>query len=77
MSLFSSDDNPSNYRTITADSDSSAAPTFEETPCEWKVDPKGIEATLHQITAGLLSEVEGYLNLASHMSKVVTYELLK
>ena len=43
--------------------------------CEWEADPKGIEATLHQIAAGLQSEAEGYLALASHMSKVAPYEL--
>ena len=58
---ISSDDNPSNDRTITADSDSSAAPAFEEMPCEWEANPKGIKATLHQIAAGLQSAAEGYL----------------
>ena len=64
---ISSDDDPSDNRTITVDSDSSVAPTFEETPCEWEADPKGIEATLHQIAAGLKSTAEGYLTLASHV----------
>ena len=72
---ISSDDDPSDDRTITADSDSSAAPTFEETPCKWEANPKGTEATLHQIAASLQSAAEGYLNLALHMSKVVPYEL--
>ena len=44
-------------------------------PCEWETDPKGIEATLCQIAAGLQSAAEGYLALASHMSKVAPYEL--
>ena len=57
------------------DSDSSAAPAFEEIPCKWEADSKGIEATLHQIAAGLQNAVEGYLALASHMSKVAPYEL--
>ena len=48
---ISSDDDPSDDRIITVDSNSSAAPTFEETPCEWGANPKGIEATLHQIAA--------------------------
>ena len=34
-----------------------------------------IEATLHQIAAGLQSAAEGYLALASHMSKIALYEL--
>ena len=60
---------------MTADSDSSAAPTFKEALCKWEANSKGIEATLHQIVAGLQSAVEGYLTLASHMSKVGLYEL--
>ena len=61
---ISSNDDSSNDRTITADSDSSAAQDFKETPCEWEADPKGIEATLHQIAASLQSAAEGYLALA-------------
>ena len=74
-SISSNDDESSDDRTVTADSDSSATPAFEEMPCEWEADPKGIEATLHQIAAGLQGAAEGYLALASHMSKVATYEL--
>ena len=48
---------------------------FEEVPCEWEANSKGIEATLHKIEAGLQSAAEGYLALASHMSKVAPYEL--
>ena len=65
---ISSDNDPSNDRTITADSNSSVATLFEETPCEWEADPKEIKATLHQIAAGLQSTAEGYLTLALHMS---------
>ena len=36
---------------------------------------QGIEATLHQIASGLPSAAEGYLTLASHVSKVAPYEL--
>ena len=71
---ISSDDDPSNDRTITADTNSSAATTFEETPCEWEANPKGIKATLHQIAAILQSAAAGYLTLALHMSKVAPYE---
>ena len=60
---------------MTADSNSSATPAFKEVLCEWEADFKGIEATLHQIVAGLQSAAEGYLALASHMSKVTPYEL--
>ena len=61
--------------TITADSNSSAASSFEETPCKFNTDTKGIEATLHQIASGLQSAAEGYLTLASHISGIAPYEL--
>ena len=69
-SNISSDD-----RTITTDSDSSATSSFEETPCKWETDSKGIEATLHQIASGLQSAADGYLTLASHISGIAPYEL--
>ena len=72
---ISSNDESSDDRTMTADSNSSATSTFEETPCKWEADSKGIEATLHQIATGLQSTVERYLTLASHISKVAPYEL--
>ena len=71
----SSNDEYSDDRTITADSNTSATSSFEETPCKWECDTKGIEATLHQIASGLQRAVEGYLTLASHISKVAPYEL--
>ena len=74
-SISSNDEESSDDRTVTADSDSSAALDFEEVPCKSKADSKGIEATLHQIAAGLQSAAEGYLALASHMSKVAPYKL--
>ena len=73
--FFSSNDESSDDRTVTADSNSSAVSDFGETPCKWEADSKGIEATLHQIVSGLQSAAEGYLTLASHISKVVPYEL--
>ena len=72
---ISSNDESSDDRTVTTDSNSCATSDFEETPCEWEANSKGIEATLHQIAIGLQSAAEGYLALASHISKVVTYEL--
>ena len=60
---------------MTTDSNSFVAAIFEETPCGWEADPKGIEATLHQIATSLQSAAEGYLALALHMSKVAPYEL--
>ena len=41
----------------------------------WEADSKGIEATLHQIASGLQTTAEGYLTLASHISKIPPYEL--
>ena len=49
----SSNDESRDDRTVTADSDSFAAPDFEEAPCEWEANSKGIEVALHQIAAGL------------------------
>ena len=72
---ISSNEESSDDRTVTVDSDSSATPDFEEVPCRWEAKSKGIEATLHQIAAGLQSAAEGYLALTSHMSKVVPYKL--
>ena len=74
-SISSNDEESSDDRTMTMDSNSSAALTFKEVPCEWEANSKGIKATLHQIAAGLQSIAEGYLALASHMSKVAPYEL--
>ena len=74
-SISSNDDESSDDQTVTTDSDSSVAPAFEEMPCEWEANSKGIEATLHQIATGLQSAAVGYLALASHISKVAPYEL--
>ena len=69
-----SSDSSSDDSTITANSGSSAS-TFEETSCMWEAESKGVETTLHQIASGLQSALEGYLNLASHISKIAPYEL--
>ena len=74
-SVSSDDEGSSDDRAMTADSDSSAALAFKEVPCKWEANSKGIEATLHQIVAGIQSAAEGYLGLTSHMSKVAPYEL--
>ena len=74
---ISSNYESSDDRAVNTDSNSSAALDFEETPCEWEADSKGIEGTLHQIVMGLQIAAEGYLTLASHISKVAPYELLQ
>ena len=46
-SISSNDEQSSDNRTVTVDSDSSATPAFEEVLCTWEANLKGIEATLH------------------------------
>ena len=72
---ISSNNDSSDDRTVTAESDSSVASSFEETPYKWEADSNKIEATFHQIASGLQNAAEGYLALASHVSKVAPYEL--
>ena len=74
---ISSDDEASDERTITADSDSSEAQEFEDTPnpVDTKDTTTDIEATLNQIASGLQSAANGYLALASHLPQLSPYEL--
>ena len=72
---ISSDDEASDDKTVTADSDSSEAQDFEDTPCELETNATEIEATLHQIATGLQSAPNGYLALASHLPNLSPYEL--
>ena len=71
------DDEASNNRTITAESDSSEAQAFEDTETPYQVETKAtdIEATLNQIASGLQSAANGYLTLASHLPTLSPYEL--
>ena len=72
---ISSDDEASDDRTVTADSDSSAAQSIEDTPCKLETDAAEIEATLNQIASGLQGAMEGNLALASHLPKLMPHEL--
>ena len=72
---ISSSDEVSDDRTVTADSDSSNAQSFEDTPCKLETDAVEIEAFLKEIASGLQSAAEGYLTLASHIPKLTPYEL--
>ena len=72
---ISSNKESSDDRTVTADSGSSTTPDFEEAPCKWEADLKETEASLHRIAAGLQNAAEGYLTLASHISRLAPYEL--
>ena len=73
----SSDDEASDDRTLTAESDSSEAQEFEDTETPYQVETKAthIEATLNQIASGLQSAADGYLALASHLPNLSPYEL--
>ena len=69
-----SSDSSSDDSTITADHEDSTS-SMEDKSCVWEADSTGIEASLHQIVSGLQNAAEGYLTLASHISKIVPYEL--
>ena len=69
-----SSDSSSDDSTITAENDNSAS-SMEVKSCVWEADSTGIEASLHQIASGLQNAAEGYLTLASHISKIALYEL--
>ena len=71
------DDEPSNERPTTVDSDSSKAAVFEDAMVGWELDPKGIQAMLHQMETGLKNASDGYLALASCITHVAPYELLQ
>ena len=73
--LISSNEDSSEDRTVTADSDSSAAQSFEDILYKLETDSKEIESTLHQIATGLHHAAEGYLTLASHLSNLAPYEV--
>ena len=72
---ISSDDEASDDRTVTAESDSSEAQEFEDTPYQLETKATDIEATLNQIASGLQSAADGYLALASHLPNLSPYEL--
>ena len=48
---------------------------MEDKSCVWEADSTEIEASLHQIASGLQNAAEGFLTLASHISKIAPYEL--
>ena len=69
-----SSDSSSDDSTITADNDNSTS-GMEDKSCVWEADFTEIEASLHWIASGLQNAAEGYLTLASHISKIAPYEL--
>ena len=48
---------------------------MEDKSCVWEADSTEIEASLHWIASGLQNAAEGYLTLASHITKLAPYEL--
>ena len=73
-----SSDSSSDDRTITAeteDSTSSMEDNIEDNACIKETNATEIEVSLHQIASGLQSAAEGYMSLASHITKLNPYEL--
>ena len=73
-----SSDSSSDDRTITADtkeSTSSMEDKVEDNTCVKETDATNIEASLYHIASGLQNAAEGYMSLASHISKLNPYEL--
>ena len=48
---------------------------WKNKPCVWETDITEVEALLQWIASGLQNAAEGYLTLASHISKIAPYEL--
>ena len=72
-----SSNSSSDDSTITVDSDDSTL-SMEDKTCMWETNSThstDIEATLHQIASRLKNAAEGYLTLASQVSKLAPYEL--
>ena len=73
-----SSDSSSDDRTITAeteDSTFSMEDNIEDNLCIKETNATDIEASLYQIASGLENAAEGYMSLASHISKLNPYEL--
>ena len=68
----SSNDKSSDDRTITADSDSSAAQSFKDAPCILETDSKEIEATLNQIGFRITKCCRGIFNTSLPYIKIST-----
>ena len=69
-----SSDSSSGDSTITADHEDSTS-SMEDKSCVWEANSTEIEASLHWIASGLQNAAEGYMSLASHISKLTPYEL--
>ena len=69
-----SSDSSSDDNTITADPEDSSS-SMDYKSCVWETDSTEIEASLHWIASGLQNATEGYMTLASYISKLNSYEL--
>ena len=77
-SVTISSDSSSGDSTIPADpedSTSSMEDSIEDKSCVWETDSMEIEASLNWIASGLQNAAEGYMTLASYISKLNPYEL--
>ena len=73
-----SSDTSSDDRTITADTEESTSnmkDKVEDNTCVKETDATNIEASLYHIASGLQNAAEGYMSLASQISKLNPYEL--
>ena len=73
-----SSDSSSDDRTLTADLEDSTSSTednIEDNSCIKETNTTDIEASLHRIASGLQNAAEGYMSLASHITKLNPYEL--
>ena len=73
-----SSDSSSDDRTITAETENSTSSmedNIEDNSYIKETNAMDIEASLHQIASGLQNAAEGYMSLASHISKLNPYEL--
>ena len=73
-----SSDSSSDDKTITAETEVSTSnmeDNIEDNSCVRETNSTNIEASLHQIASGLQNAAEGYIYLASHISKLNPYEL--
>ena len=48
---------------------------MEDKPCVWETDTIEVDVLLQWIASGLQNAAEGYLTLASYISKIAPYEL--
>ena len=73
-----SSDSSSDDKTITAETENSTSSmedNIEDNSCIKEANATDIEASLHRIASGLQNATEGYMSLASHITKLNPYEI--